>query len=134
MGGTELATAQSTRPLLPLYLRFQQGARARAWPYDLGRTLHSTGYGHSMLFLLYSWLIDYYIPFLCIIATLGEILQAQLEEERRQRLEYEARIMDEREAEQQRMADILQYMRILGAATGVAPPATLFAPRPRPPP
>ena len=40
----------------------------------------------------------------------------------------------EREAEQQRMADILQYMRILGAATGVAPPATLFAPTPRPPP
>ena len=41
---------------------------------------------------------------------------------------------DEREAEQQRMAEILQYMQSLGATTGVAPPPSLFAPPPPPPP
>jgi hypothetical protein len=40
----------------------------------------------------------------------------------------------EREIEQRRMAKILQYMQSLGAATGVAPLATLFAPPPPPPP
>ena len=40
----------------------------------------------------------------------------------------------EREAEQQRMAEILQYMQSLGAATGVLPPPSLFAPPPPPPP
>ena len=38
----------------------------------------------------------------------------------------------EREAEQQRMVEILQYMQSLGAATGVAPPPSLFAPHPPP--
>ena len=38
----------------------------------------------------------------------------------------------EREAEQQRMAEILQYMQSLGAATGVLPPPSLFAPPPPP--
>ena len=40
----------------------------------------------------------------------------------------------EREAEQQRMAEILQYMQSLGAAMGVLPPPLLFAPPPPPPP
>ena len=40
----------------------------------------------------------------------------------------------EREADQQRMAEILQYMQSLGAATGVAPSPSLFAPSPPPPP
>jgi len=38
------------------------------------------------------------------------------------------------EAEQWRMAEILQYMQSLGAATGVAPPPSLFAQPPSPPP
>ena len=38
----------------------------------------------------------------------------------------------EREAEQQRMAEILQYMQSLGGATGVLPPPSLFAPPPPP--
>ena len=44
------------------------------------------------------------------------------------------RVEAEREAEQRRMAEILQYMQSLGAATGVAPPPSLFAPPPSPPP
>jgi len=44
------------------------------------------------------------------------------------------RVEAEREAEQQRMAEILQYMQSLGAATGVVPSASLFAPPPPPPP
>ena len=44
------------------------------------------------------------------------------------------RVEAEREAEQQRMAEILQYMQSLGAATGVLPPPSLFAPPPPPPP
>jgi hypothetical protein len=65
-----------------------------------------------------------------------KILQDQLEEERRLRVDLEARMRAEREAErlaeQQRMREILAYMESLGAATGVAPPALLFSP-PRPP-
>jgi hypothetical protein len=38
----------------------------------------------------------------------------------------------EQEAEQRRMAEIIQYMQSLGAAMGVAPPPTLFAPPPSP--
>ena len=129
MGGTGLPTAQSTRPLLPLYLRFEQGARARAQPYDLGRTLHGTRYRHSRLFLLYPSFIDYYIPFSLHYCNIGvKILQGQLDEERRRRVELEARMTVEREAEQQRMTEILNFMQSLGAATGVAPPASLFAP------
>jgi hypothetical protein len=63
-----------------------------------------------------------------------KILQGQLVEERRQREELEERMRAEREAEQQRMRDILAYMQTLGAATGVAPPASLFMTPPRPPP
>ena len=44
------------------------------------------------------------------------------------------RVEAEQEAEQRRMAEILQYMQSLGAATGVAPPPLLFAPPPPPPP
>ena len=40
------------------------------------------------------------------------------------------RVEAEREAEQQRMAEILQYMQSLGAATGVVLPPLLFAPPP----
>lgn len=42
------------------------------------------------------------------------------------------RVEAEREAEQRRMVEILQYMQSLGAATGVAPPPSLFAPPPPP--
>ena len=42
------------------------------------------------------------------------------------------RVEAEREAEQQRMAEILQYMQSLGTATGVVPPPSLFAPPPPP--
>ena len=44
------------------------------------------------------------------------------------------RVEAEREAEQRRMEEILQYMQSLGAATGVVPPPSLFAPPPTPPP
>jgi hypothetical protein len=70
-----------------------------------------------------------------------KILQGQLVEERRQREELEERMRAERdrmraerEAEQHRMSDILAYMQTLGAATGVAPPPSLFMTPPRPPP
>ena len=43
-------------------------------------------------------------------------------------MESEVRKRAQLETEQQRMADILRYMQTLGAATGVAPPASLFAP------
>jgi hypothetical protein len=66
-----------------------------------------------------------------------KILQDQLEEERRLRVDLEARMRTEREAErlaeQQRMREILAYMESLGATTGVALPALLFSP-PQPPP
>ena len=42
--------------------------------------------------------------------------------------------MERVEAEQRRMAEILQYMQSLGAATCVVPPPLLFAPPPPPPP
>ena len=44
------------------------------------------------------------------------------------------RVEAEREAKQRRMAEILQYMQSLGAATGVVLPPSLFAPPPPPPP
>ena len=44
------------------------------------------------------------------------------------------RVEAEREAEQRRMAEILQYMQSLGAAMGVVLPPSLFAPPPPPPP
>ena len=47
-------------------------------------------------------------------------------------MESEVRKRAQLETEQQRMADILRYMQTLGAATGVAPLASLFNP-PRPP-
>jgi len=63
-----------------------------------------------------------------------KILQSQLEEERRQRMaEREASDQRMRESEQ-RMRDMINYMQTLGAATGVAPPASLFVPTPAPPP
>ena len=40
------------------------------------------------------------------------------------------RVEAEREAEQRRMAEILQYMKSLDAATGVVPTPSLFAPPP----
>ena len=42
------------------------------------------------------------------------------------------RVEAEREAEQRKMAEILQYMQSLGAATGVVLPPSLFAPPPPP--
>ena len=44
------------------------------------------------------------------------------------------RVEAEREAEQRRMTEILQYMQSLNAATGVVPPPSLFAPPPPPTP
>ena len=44
------------------------------------------------------------------------------------------RVEAEREAKQRRMAEILQYMQSLGAATGVVLPPSLFIPPPPPPP
>jgi hypothetical protein len=46
---------------------------------------------------------------------LGEILQTQLDDERRQREEME-----------KRMAKMFQYMQSLGVASGFAPPPLLF--------
>ena len=64
---------------------------------------------------------------------MDEILQAQLEEERRERQEMESRMMAEWEAErvarladQQRMTEMFQYMQSLDAAQGFAPPPPLF--------
>jgi hypothetical protein len=62
---------QSTRPPLPLCLRCEQGARARAQLYDLSKTAHNITYKNSRLFLTYLLFIDYYISSLCIIITLG---------------------------------------------------------------
>ena len=52
MGGTGLPTGQLTRPPLPLYLRCEQGARARVQPYDLVTIAHSIAYNNSRLVLL----------------------------------------------------------------------------------
>jgi hypothetical protein len=71
MGGTGLPTGQSTHPPLPLYLRCEQGAQARAQPYDLGMIAHNIVSSNSRLFLIYSSFICYYISSLCIIVTLG---------------------------------------------------------------
>jgi hypothetical protein len=71
MGGTGLPTGQSTSSPLPLCLKCEQGARARAQPYDLGRTAHNIASRKSSLFLTYSSFIDYYIFSLCFIVTLG---------------------------------------------------------------
>jgi hypothetical protein len=57
-----------------------------------------------------------------------KILQDQLEEERRLRVDLEARMSTEREAERLRMREILTYMQSLGTATGVALPTLLFSP------
>ena len=51
-------------------------------------------------------------------------MQAKMERVESERAEWEA--------EQWRMAEILQYMQSLSAATGVAPPPSLFAPPPPP--
>ena len=69
MGGTGLVMVQLTRLLLLVSPRFEQAARA--WPYNLDRTLYTTGWRHSRLFLVYSSFIGFFIPFLCIIVTLG---------------------------------------------------------------
>ena len=42
------------------------------------------------------------------------------------------RVEAEREAEQRRMAEILQYMQSLSATTGIVSPPSLFAPPPPP--
>lgn len=70
MAGSGLATAHSTRPVLPTSPRFARGARARARPYDHGRTLLSLGSTHSRLFLFHSAFVDFYIHLLSNV-TLG---------------------------------------------------------------
>jgi hypothetical protein len=52
MDGTGLSTGQLTRRPLPLCLRYEQWARARAQPYDLGRIAHIIAYSNSRLVLL----------------------------------------------------------------------------------
>jgi hypothetical protein len=52
MAGTGLPMAQLTRPPLQLYIRFEQGARALAQPYDLGRTPRVLRYKNSILVLM----------------------------------------------------------------------------------
>jgi hypothetical protein len=57
------------------------------------------------------------------------MLQTQLEEERKQHEELEVRMLSEqmvRLADQQRMAEMFQYMQCLGATSAFAPPPPLF--------
>jgi hypothetical protein len=54
------------------WLACEQGARARAQPYDLGKTTHNIAYKNSRLSLIYSLFIEYYITFLGIIVTLEQ--------------------------------------------------------------
>jgi len=70
MTGSRLATAQSTRPVLPLSPKFEHGARVPVRRYAHGRTLHGSRWTHSRLFLFYSSFIDFYILLHCIV-TLG---------------------------------------------------------------
>jgi hypothetical protein len=70
VGGTGLATAYSTRPLLPLSLRSEQSTHAKGHIYAHGQTLHNIGCRHCRLFLFYSSFIVFYIPLICIV-TLG---------------------------------------------------------------
>jgi hypothetical protein len=63
------------------------------------------------------------------MVTLVEILQTQLEEERRQHEELEVRMMAEQTArlgDQQRTAEMFQYIQSLGATSGFAAPPLLF--------
>ena len=71
MGGTGLAMAQSTRPLLLVSPRFEQAARAGAQPYNLGRTLYTTGWRHSRLFLVYSSFIGFFHTFSLHYCNIG---------------------------------------------------------------
>ena len=70
MSGSGLATAPSTRPVLPLSPRFEHGAQVPVRRYAHGRTLHGSRWTHSRLFLFYSSFIDFYILLHCIV-TLG---------------------------------------------------------------
>jgi len=61
----------------------------------------------------------------------SEILQARLEEEARQRQDLAAQLQSERttrEAQAQRMAEMMQFMQTLGQHTGLAVPPGLFTP------
>ena len=61
-------------------------------------------------------------------------MQAQLEEAR-QRQDLAAQLQSEqavREAQEQRMAEMMQFMQTLGQHTGLAVPPGLFAPPPTP--
>jgi hypothetical protein len=67
MGGTGLPMGQSTRRPLPLCLRCEQGARARAQPYDLSGKARIIAYNNSRLVLcnssfleLYTFSLSYY--------------------------------------------------------------------------
>jgi hypothetical protein len=129
MGNTGLPMGQSIRPPLPLYLRCEQGAQARAQPYDLGKTTHSITYKNSILFLTYSSFIDYYISSLCIIVTLGK----NITDSARRREEATCGVGGEDDV----WADgshgwsvenggIFQYMQSLGTALGFTPSPPLF--------
>jgi hypothetical protein len=79
------------------------------------------------------------MPCLLYYCNVGvKILQAQLEEERRQRMELEARMRAEmeaeREAERAKMASMFEYIQNLGVAAGLPPPPPFLVtpPRPRP--
>ena len=62
-------------------------------------------------------------------------MQVRLEEEARQRQDLAAQLQSERaarEAQAQRMAEMMQFMQTLGQHTGLAVPPRLFAPPPTP--
>ena len=62
-------------------------------------------------------------------------MQARLEEEARQRQDLAAQLQSERaarEAQAQRMAEMMQFMQTLGQHTGLAVPPGLLVPPPPP--
>jgi hypothetical protein len=108
MGGTTLAPTHSTWPTLPLSPRFEPRARALAWPYALGGPLSRSRWRHSRLFLFYSSLIDFYIPYTFIV-TMRTV-----------------------EADKKRMEEMFAYVQSLGMSLGHPMPPRLFQ-TPQPP-
>ncbi|XP_066389193.1 uncharacterized protein [Miscanthus floridulus] len=72
-----------------------------------------------------------YIDIYLIASHLVNELQAQLLEERRLREEMEARAVEEREAQRQRIEELVGFVSTLGAAMGRTMPASLVLPLPQ---
>jgi hypothetical protein len=128
---TRLPMRQSSRPPLSLCLRCEQGERAWAQPYAIGRTTHNITYRNYKLCLTYSSFIDYYISFLCIIVIVGQNITDSAR--RREEATWGVGGEDDGQADalladQQRMAEMFQHMQCLGIASGFAPPYPLFPP------